>query len=166
MSDRSGELDRRQVDADLRAFHRRYSAWLTARLRQRHGDEADDLVQETWLRVTPYLRQGAIEKPKAFLMTVVANLLIDRSRKRQPKSLLAADPQTSREITEEADQIELVLLKQIVMTMPDDLRAVFVLSRFVHLDYRQIGERLDIPVTTVQWRMSRAVAYCAAQLRR
>jgi RNA polymerase sigma-70 factor (ECF subfamily) len=64
-----------------------------------------------------------------------------------------------------ASQTDMVLIKQIVMWMSPGLRDVFVLSRFAHLEYQEIGERLNIPVTTVQWRMIKALEYCAAQLR-
>ena len=66
---------------------------------------------------------------------------------------------------EPASQADVVLLKQIVFGMPPRLQEVFVLSRFVHLEYQEISERLGIPVTTVQWRMTKALEYCTAKLR-
>ena len=83
-----------------------------------------------------------------------------RARTGGQRDRLDPDP-----LVDPASQIDMVLLKQIVMTMPPRLRDVFVLSRFAHLEYQEIGERLNIPVTTVQWRMIKALEYCAAQLR-
>ncbi len=165
MSDRSGGVEETKGDAGLHDLYRAYSGWLTARLRKRFGDETEDLVQEAWVRAEPYSRRGVIRHPKALLMSIVENLAIDRARRRSPRSLSAADriaPETGAEPPPQAD---VVLLKQIVMGMPPGLREVFVLSRFAHLEYQEISERLGVPVTTVQWRMTKALEYCTAQLR-
>ena len=165
MSDRSGGVEEAKGGAGLHDLYRAYSGWLTARLRKRFGDETEDLVQEAWVRAEPYSRRGVIRHPKALLMRIVETLAIDRARRRSPQPLSPTDrtaPQTS---AEPPSQVDVVLLKQIVIGMPPLLREVFVLSRFAHLEYQEISERLDIPVTTVQWRMTKALEYCAAQLR-
>ena len=165
MSDRSGGVEEAKGGAGLHDLYRAYSGWLTARLRKRFGDETEDLVQEAWVRAEPYSRRGVIRHPKALLMSIVENLAIDRARRRSPQPLSPTDrtaPQTS---AEPPSQVDVVLLKQIVIGMPPLLREVFVLSRFAHLEYQEIGERLNLPVTTVQWRMRKALEHCAAQLR-
>lgn len=165
MSDQSRQVEADDGDAPLRDLYRLYSGWLAARLRARFGDEADDLVQEAYVRVTPYSRLGAIRHPKALLMSIVNNLAVDRRRRHQPNSLRPGDERTSAMDVEAASQAEAVLLRQLVLGMPEELRTVFVLSRFVHLPYSEISERLGIPVTTVQWRMRQALDYCTNQLR-
>jgi RNA polymerase sigma-70 factor (ECF subfamily) len=154
-----------EADHGLHDLYRTYSSWLTARLRRRFGDETEDLVQEAWVRAAPYSRKGLIQHPKALLLKIVDNLVIDRARRRGPAPLTDGDHLDADPLVDPASQIDLVLLKQIVLTMPPRLRDVFVLSRFAHLEYQEIGERLNIPVTTVQWRMTKALEYCAAQLR-
>ena len=160
MSDRSGELEE-EVGPGLGELYRQYSAWLTARLRRRFGDEAEDLTQEAWLRAAPYSEAGVIRHPRALLLRIAENLAIDRRRRAGP----AGDPVDPEAHPEPAAQMDFVLLKQIVLTMPVHLRDVFVLSRFAHLEYQEIAERLGLPLTTVQWRMRKAVEYCAARLR-
>lgn len=160
MSDRSGELEKAEVGPGLGELYRQYSAWLTTRLRRRFGDEAEDLVQEAWLRATAYSKAEAIRHPRALLLRIAENLAIDRRRRAPP----AACPLDLDAHCEPATQVDLVLLKQIVLTMPVHLRDVFVLSRFAHLEYQEIAERLGLPLTTVQWRMRKAVEYCAARL--
>lgn len=165
MSDRSGGVEETGADGGLHDLYRLYSGWLTSRLRKRFGDEAEDMVQEAWVRAAPYSRSGLIRHPKALLMSIVENLAIDRARRRSPRPLSAADHIAPQMAADPAPQVDVVLLKQIVMSMPPRLQAVFVLSRFAHLEYQEIGERLGIPVTTVQWRMTKALEHCAAQLR-
>ena len=165
MSDRTGDIGERQADDGLEDLYRAWSAWLTARVRRRFGDEAEDLVQEAWIRAAPYSRGGMIEHPKALLLRIVDNLAIDRARRRTPRPLSAVDRVDPSPSVDPACQADTVLLKQIILGMPPRLRDVFVLSRFAHLEYQEIGDRLNIPVTTVQWRMKKALEYCAAQLR-
>ena len=165
MSDRSGDMKDAEADAGLRDLYRAYSGWLTARLRKRFGDDTEDLAQEAWARAAPYSRRGAIRHPKALLLSIVENLAIDRARRRSPQPLRPSDRIDPVNAADLAPQIDMVLLKQIIEGMPPRLRDVFVLSRFAHLEYQEIGERLGLPVTTVQWRMQKALEYCAAQLR-
>jgi len=164
VSDRSGDVKEAQDDG-LADLYRRHSAWLTARLRRRFGDETEDLVQEAWLRAAPYSRGGSVRHPRALLMRIVDNLVTDRSRRRRPQPLAGSDLAQPEILSEPSCQAEAILLKQILRDMPPPLREVFVLSRFAHLEYQDIGARLGIPVTTVQWRMRQALDYCAVRLR-
>jgi len=166
VSDQSHGLGKADVHGGgLHDLYRMYTGWLTARLRKRFGDETEDLVQEAWLRAAAYSRRGVISHPKALLMTIVDNLAIDRARRGNPKPLLSTDRISTETPSDLPPQADALLLKQIILGMPPKLQEVFVLSRFVHLEYQEISARLNIPVTTVQWRMTQALAYCAAQLR-
>lgn len=165
MSEREGEVREKAAEAGFQDLYRKHSAWLTARLRRRFGDETEDLTQEAWLRAAPYSRRGLIDHPKAFLLRIVDNLLIDRARRKGPRPVTATDRIDPEPAVELSSQTDLLALKQIILGMPPRLRDVFVLSRFAHLEYQEISERLGIPVTTVQWRMRKALDYCAAQLR-
>ena len=52
-------------------LYRRYAAWLQAALRRRFGAEtADDLVQETYLRLISCETEIEVRHPKALLMRV------------------------------------------------------------------------------------------------
>ena len=165
MVDQSRSLKGVKIDAGLQDLYREYSGWLTARLRRRFGDEAEDFGQEAWVRIAPYARSGRVEHPKALLMRIVDNLAADQARRRQVRTGAAPQPDGASAEVDLAPQIDLILLKQIIQNMPPRLREVFVLSRFAHLEYQEISERLGVPVTTVQWRMRKALEYCAAQLR-
>src|SRR4051812_42919296 len=56
----------------------RVRAALMRRGRTRH--DADDLVQEAWVRLACYERKQTVAKPEAFLMRTALNLSIDKHR--------------------------------------------------------------------------------------
>ncbi|MEO6279854.1 RNA polymerase sigma factor [Roseateles sp.] len=63
---------------NLHAVISRVRAVLMRRGRTRH--DADDLVQEAWLRLACYEREHAVDEPEAFLMRTALNLSIDNYR--------------------------------------------------------------------------------------
>jgi RNA polymerase sigma-70 factor (ECF subfamily) len=149
----------------LGELYRAYSTWLRRRLRRLVGpDQAEDLVQETYLRLARYGCDGDVAHPKALLLRIAVNLSLDAHRReRRHSAARAALP--AREPADAPAQTQALLLKQVILDLPEPLREVFLLSRFGGLTNAQIGERLGLSVKTVEWRMSKALARCAAQLR-
>lgn len=143
-------------------LYRRYSPWLTAKLRARFGPEAEDIGQDAWLRLAALDSLDAIRHPKAFLLRTATNLALDRYRHGQVVARSAHLLQS--EADSEADQLEAVLLEDVIFGLPAPLRDVFVLSRFRGLSHARIGEQLGISERTVEWRMSKALALCAKRL--
>lgn len=158
------EHERRAVAA----VYERYSAWLRARLVHRYGvQDAEDIIQETWLRLTPYEGVGAIRYPKALLLKIAANLANDRyARRKRDEAYADHCARLDGWGVQQAAQTEDVFTRQMVLGLPQPLRDVFVLSRFGGLSNSQIAEQLGIRPKTVEWRMTKALAHCAAQLRR
>ena len=153
----------------LGMLYRRYAGWLRRALRRRYGQEAaDDLVQETYLRLASAMTGRPILYPKALLSSVASNLARDQGRRSVIASRAAlafASDHAAGEPAAAADQVELVLYKQILASMPDVYRDVYVLNRFAGLTYGQIAGHCDVTVKVVEWRMSQALAHCAKHLR-
>lgn len=158
--------DTKHLEAEAREgvnrLYRRYAVWLDRRLRLHVGpDAAEDVVQETYIRAAPYAL-SEIRHPKAFLLRIALNLVRDESRK-AGRRRRDADRQHPAE-AEAATQFDHVLLEQIIQAMPQLYRDVFVLNRFGGMTYPEIARSLEISVKTVEWRMSRALEYCASRL--
>lgn len=151
-------------DPDLAVLYRHYSAWLRAQLRTRFGaDAADDLVQEAYLRIAPYQAKG-IRSPKSLLLRIASNLALDglaRDGVRHRFQQTSPAPADTFDSPHEA-----LLLKQIIRSIPEKDREVFLLSRFGGLTHAQIAARLGVAVKTVEWRMARALKHCDDHLRR
>lgn len=142
--------------------------WLKGLSICREGPNGEDLAQDTFLRLAEHPPPDPIRHPKALLATVATNLARDAHRRqvRQGGAHLSLDEAyaTSEPFTL-ADQETALLLKQVILSMPELYRSVFVLSRFGGLSYEEIADRCGLSVKTVEWRMSKALAHCTQQLR-
>lgn len=165
MSELPLPLSKPGVAEEPEELYRDHADWLASTLRRRFGPEAaEDVAQETWLRLLASDAASRVRSPRAFLLRIAANLMIDRRRRRarRPEAATADAPAGA---AQGADQLELLALKQIVLGLPAPLRDVFVLSRYEGMTYQSIAAHLNISVKTVEWRMSRALALCAERLR-
>lgn len=167
MSDGGGRAERRGPTL-LDDLHLRHDAWLRKSVRKRFGGhDPEDLVQETWLRLAAYKALVDVRHPRAFLLRIVSNLAKDRAVGRERAArLLAQSGRLGEGDHAHATQFDAVVMKELILGLPEPLRDVFLLSRLDGLTNIQIGERLGISPKTVEWRMTRALAHCAAQLRR
>jgi RNA polymerase sigma-70 factor (ECF subfamily) len=156
--------------ASLETLYRRYSDWLARLLALRFRSspvEIDDLVQETYIRASRYAPEASARHPKALLMRIAVNLARDHMRRNVVRGGLAVDASEVPEAEAACDpeQEYLFALKEAVLRLPPLYRDVFVLSRFTGLTYEEIAAHSGISVKTVEWRMSKALAMCAAWLR-
>lgn len=152
--------------SDPEALFRAYGPWLLRTLQHKFGkDVADDLLQETYLRVTRHAATIEILKPKAFLLQVARNVFLSDYRRDQNRFALEQPLLATRAQTAAADQVEIVVLKDIILGMPVKLRDVFLLSRFGAMSHQQIADHLGLSLKTVEGRMTKALAYCAVRLR-
>ena len=138
LRDRPGAIFSPRAITALDRLYRQYAPWLAARLRRRYGDSAEDIVQETYVRVAGRAETGTIDHPKALLLHIASNVAISagvsRSRREAREvhfGLLDARPAT------DGGQEEALLLKQLVRSMPPKLYQVFLLSRFGGLSYER-----------------------------
>ena len=153
--------------AGLEVLYRRHGAWLVSALRRRFGrDQAEDLSQEAFARAARYANDS-LRSPRALLMTLATRAAYERHRQDRihAPEASAAEALHETQLWREGDQESLALLKQVILELPPKLREVFVLSRFQGLTYDEIGRRCGISAKTVEWRMTRALAICAARIR-
>lgn len=157
--------DARNPDGATEALFRRYRTWLTAKLGYRYGREnAEDLVQETFLRMTRAGAGPTARHPRALMMQIARNVAIDRFRRSKRETDAATFAADVEVFSEAPSQQQAVLIKQIVLALPPKLRDVFVLSQLEGLTHQEIARLRGISVKTVEWRMRKAFARCAAAM--
>ena len=170
-TERSDEANA-SVEAVVRAYHDALMRFLKRRLAQR--DDAADLAQEVYYRISRRHDFDKIEYPQAYLFTTALNLLRDRAkyrRKRQAEehiSLNAIEVKNEEPCAERVLQAkqEVAIMRRALTELPPKCQAVFVMHRFDGLSYRQIGEELEISVSMVEKHISRALLHLRTQLMR
>ena len=149
---------------DLDQLYRLYAPWLAAMLRKRFGRgieaDAEDVVQETYVRLAPH-DPDHIRQPQALLMRVASNLAKDLIRRRAVRGRHVRNfqdgPSQDPSMALPGDEL---LVKELILSIPEAYRDVFVLSRFQGLTYEEIATRCGLSVKSVEWRLGKAIAHC------
>lgn len=155
-------------------LYRERAARLGRRLRARlsSSEEASDLVQDAFARLLGSSSLERLREPEAFLNRIVANLLVDRSRRLANRAVhLPLDG--LGDIAVPADQAEGLELGEMrrryrnaLDSLPARMREVFVLHRIEELSYKDIASRLGISPRTVEWHIAEAIVRIGKELDR
>lgn len=146
------------------AHHGWLKKWLTGRLQS--SFDADDVAQDTFMRLMGGEALTTIRDPKSFLCTVAKRVMIDLFRRnaleRAWLELIAQLPEALAP-SAELQQIQLETLQQID-AMLDGLsqkaREAFLLSQLEGLTYAEIAVRLTVSVSSVKKYVAKATEHC------
>jgi len=139
---------------------RRYARVLTG-----DAHRAEDLVQDTLMRAWDKRRLWrAGSDLRAWLFTIMHNVYVNqfslRQRERAHASLDADDgPVAGWEIPMRATQSDRIEVDEVfaqIGRLPAEQREVLILAAVEELHYKEIAQRLGVPVGTVMSRLSRA----------
>ena len=143
----------------LEALVDRWRARLFGFLQRRAGaGDADDLFQETWLRVVRARRRFDPRlRFSTWLFQIANNLCRDRFRRgavaARGREAFAEQPRDGAD----ADPALRIDLARRLAQLPDRLREVLVLRYYRDLGEREIAELLGIPPGTVKSRLHAAL---------
>lgn len=135
---------------------------LTRRLGCSHT--AEDLVQETYLRVIQQDSLEGIANLPAYLFRIASNLVIDHGRRAavhvegygEPleEDLVCPNPLPDR--VAEAGEA-LAILSQLIAELPPQCRRIFLMHRVQHMSHVEIAEQLNISPRTVETQIGKAL---------
>lgn len=138
---------------------------------------AEDLLQETWLRVSRALSERPIDHLEPFVYQTARNLALDHLRTRRMRGRTMVEDMP-------ADQLESVVAQ---LGSPEDAthakrlleglsaslsqlsprqQKIFTLNRIDGCSYQDIAEQLSISVSTVQKELKLIMAICVAVVTR
>ncbi|ALI00143.1 RNA polymerase factor sigma-70 [Pseudomonas sp. FW306-02-F02-AA] len=132
---------------------------------------AEDLLQETYLRVTRALSERAIDHLEPFVFQTARNLALDhlRARRIQSRTMLEdvpldvvqniAAPLSSAEDAAHAEQL-LERLNISLSQLTPRQQQIFILSRLHGHSYLEIAEQLSVSLSTVQKDLKLIMAIC------
>lgn len=138
-----------------------------ARFLTRDESDADDVVQEAFLRALKYFggfRGGGASQSRAWLLAIVRNMAYSwRRRRGGDASTTEFDEAVHSEAIADAHPESVLSRNDSRETLADaldqlspDFREVIVLREIEGLSYKEISEVVDVPVGTVMSRLSRA----------
>ena len=142
---------------------KRLLRYLAARLVD--AQQADDLAQETYLRLLRVDEEAVIREPRAYALRVAANVAHEwRSLARnrlphssEPLDTLAAES-SPEQMLEQRQRVD--RLNQALATLSPNCRAVLLLHRRDKLTREQIAKTVGISVAMVKKHLAQGLAVC------
>ncbi|WP_066763146.1 RNA polymerase sigma factor [Sphingobium sp. CCH11-B1] len=132
-------------------------------------DDRDDLVQEAFARLAASRSAAAWNNPGAYLHGILRHLLADRVRawvrtQSFDPVIYAADqqvagPDSAAELNEMRERYRLA-----IDGLPPRTKEVYLLHRAEELGYRQIAEKLNISIRTVEWHVAEAIVRISSSI--
>lgn len=145
----------------------------TALSMTKNSGDAEDLVQDTFLRAYQFFDQfQGGTNARAWLFRILTNLYINsyRRRTREPERVSydeledfylynrLSDAQMTSGVSPEESVMQRLqgdAIRQAIERLPEEYRDTVVLADLNELSYQEISEILDIPIGTVRSRLSR-----------
>lgn len=127
--------------------------------------DADDLVQDSFVRLADAGRDQSFHKPEAYLSRVAGNLLRNRARAAFHRSIVQNDvgDHPAAGATEMTAMLEardmLNRLQAAMEKLNPKTRDIFMAHRIDGASYAEIAARMDLSVKGVEWHMTKAIAH-------
>ena len=149
------ELDPARLGDHLDRLYR--AAWALSGSRE----DAEDLVQDTYLRVLARPRFLRRDDDVGYLLRVLRNTFLNerRSRSRRPRTgplLEGVDVVEGRASVQPERALEAAEVYEAIAALADEFRDVLVAVDVAGLSYEEAGRALAIPTGTVMSRLYRA----------
>ena len=145
--------------------------WLTG-----NRTDAEDVVQDACIRALASLETAVVERPRAWVLTIVLNTTFTWLAKNRPKAVvLIGDPQLLEVATAHRDSApdpeEALIaaadesaLESAIQALPHIFREVIVMRDINGMSYREIASAIGAPQGTVMSRLARARAHLVEKL--
>ena len=139
------------------------SAYRLARWLTKNDADAQDVVQEAYLRALKFFNSFHGSESRPWLMSIVRNTCYTWLKRNRPSEAAELDEAIHLEATEALDPEEILILnsekravRKALEALPLEFREVLILRELEELSYREIAAQTAIPMGTVMSRLARA----------
>jgi RNA polymerase sigma factor (sigma-70 family) len=139
--------------------------------------EIEDIVQETYVRMSQFERVASIRHPRSFLYRTARNLALDHIKRVESRSTVSLPDDAEDEDGDNAlpqggldvyDQLaatqEFEIFCAAVEQLPLQCRRVFVLRKVYGYSQKEIARALDISESTVEKHIAYGIRRCSSFL--
>jgi len=124
-------------------------------------DLAEDILQDTFVKLWDNCGKVSYDKSKSFLFTVAKNLFFNiKKHEKVVHKYQKQKPSVNNHETPEFLMIEkefLIKIEEAIASLPEKQKEVFLLNRIEKKRYKEIAETLGISVKAVEKRMHLAL---------
>jgi len=154
------------------ALYRDHRGWLLAWLRRNVAcpSRAEDLSQDTFVRLLGREQLPAPREPRAFLAAVARGLLFDHFRRAALEQAYLAElmliPEAEQPSPEEQHLIleDLKAIDRLLGKLSSKARAAFLYNRLDGMGHAEIAERLGVSVSRVRQYLAQGMRQCYVAL--
>jgi RNA polymerase sigma-70 factor (ECF subfamily) len=147
-------------------------AYNLARWLMKNDQDAQDVVQEAYLRAFRFFDGYHGDSGRTWLLKIVRNVCLNHFAHRAAEGKVVPIDGSSLEVedlgpppsTALAQKGEIDAVRAAIEALPEDFRAVIVLREIEGLSYKEIAEVTDLPLGTVMSRLARARQHLATLL--
>ncbi|MEG0860072.1 MAG: RNA polymerase sigma factor [Pseudomonas sp.] len=149
-------------------LYRDHRSWLLGWLRRNIAcaERAEDLSQDTFVRLLGRDQLPAPREPRAFLLSIARGLLFDHFRRAALEQAYLAElmliPEAEQPSPEEQHLIleDLKAIDRLLGKLSSKSRAAFLYNRLDGLNHAQIAERLGVSVSRVRQYLAQGMRQC------
>ncbi len=161
----------RSGDSDVAGWMDRYGPALRRHFAKRGAaQDADDLVQEVFLRLQSSAEHTAIDNVERYVFRIANNVLVSRHRHAAVRQRAAQDlPAEAVEWVDDLSPERVMMGRQAVAQfvvglrrLPPRAREAFIFHRFEEMTYPAIARRMGISVSAVEKLIIRALEHLGA----
>lgn len=136
------------------------------------SEQADDVVQDAYLKVVEMAAEFDVKQPLAYLFQLVRNLAIDRHRRTVLESRFFASEEEGLHVPATAGTPEAVavnmqqlrLVADALAKLPERTRRAFELYRIGGHTQREVADQLGVSTTLVNFMIRDALTFCRAAI--
>jgi len=160
--------DEKALEILINRHNQRITSFIYSKVLDR--DVAEDIFQDTFIKVIKTLKKGRYSEEGKFLpwvMRIAHNLVIDyfRKNKRMPKFEGSDDFNIFSVIKDEKLNAERQLIKDqiesdltvLIDELPDDQKEVLIMRIYKDMSFKEISENTDVSINTALGRMRYAL---------
>jgi RNA polymerase sigma factor (sigma-70 family) len=132
---------------------------------------AEELLQDTFVRLSKVPAIGMIRQPRPFLMKTASNLAMDYFRQQKKQPIPETEDVCAELIDPIPEQLELVVsarqnqqLKHAIQQLPPRAKEALMLAKFKEMTLKEVAKEMDISQTMVEKHLKNALQHCRSAL--